>query len=139
MQRRHFLLSGGAAAIGLASGRYHEALADTRLRVGLVGTGWYGKSALFRLVQVAPVEIVSLCDVDKAMLQDAAQMAASRQVSKKTPRLYGDFRKMLAERDLDLVIVSTPDHWHALPMIEAVKSGADVYVEKPISVDVVEG
>jgi predicted dehydrogenase len=139
MQRRHFLLKGGAAAIGLAAGRYHEAFADTRLRVGLVGTGWYGKSVLFRLVQVAPVEIVSLCDVDKAMLDEAAQMAAARQVSKKTPRLYGDYRKMLAERDLDLVIVSTPDHWHALPMIEAVKSGADVYVEKPISVDVVEG
>ena len=139
MQRRHFLISGGAMAVGLAAGRYHEAFADTRLRVGLVGTGWYGKSALFRLVQVAPVEIVSLCDVDKAMLDEAAQMAASRQASKKTPRLYGDYRKMLAERDLDLVIVSTPDHWHALPMIEAVKSGADVYVEKPISVDVVEG
>ncbi len=139
MQRRHFLISGGAAAVGLAAGRYHEAFADARLRVGLVGTGWYGKSALFRLVQVAPIEIVSLCDVDKAMLDGAAQMAAARQASKKTPRLYGDYRKMLAERDLDLVIVSTPDHWHALPMIEAVKSGADVYVEKPISVDVVEG
>jgi predicted dehydrogenase len=57
----------------------------------------------------------------------------------KTPRGYGDYRKMLAEHDLDLVIVSTPDHWHALPMIEAVKAGADVYVEKPVSVDVVEG
>ncbi len=65
-------------------------------------------------------------------------MAATRQVSKATPRGYSDYRKMLAERDLDLVIVSTPDHWHALPMIEAVEAGADVYVEKPTSVDVVE-
>jgi len=140
MQRRHFLRSSGGAALALSGlDRYAEALADTRLRVGLIGCGWYGKSALFRLLQVAPAQVVSLCDVDKAMLEKAGQMVASRQVSKATPRLYGDYRKMLAERDLDLAIVSTPDHWHALPMIEAVKSGADVYVEKPISVDVVEG
>jgi len=140
MQRRHFLRSSGGAALALAGlGRHAEALADTRLRVGLIGCGWYGKSALFRLLQVAPAQVVSLCDVDRAMLEKTGQMVAARQASKATPRLYGDYRKMLAERDLDLAIVSTPDHWHALPMIEAVKSGADVYVEKPISVDVVEG
>jgi len=140
MKRRDFLWSGSTAALGLTSlGRHAAASADPRLRVGLVGCGWYGKGALFRLLQVAPAEVVSLCDVDRAMLGDAAQMVAARQVSKAPPRTYGDYRKMLAERDLDLVIVSTPDHWHALPMIEAVKAGADVYVEKPISVDVVEG
>ncbi len=140
MQRRQFLRTGGSAALGLASLRsYGEAFAEKRLRVGLIGSGWYGKSALFRLLQVAPAEVVSLCDVDRAMLEGAAEMVAARQLSKARPRLYADYRKMLAERDLDLVIVSTPDHWHALPMIEAVKAGADVYVEKPISVDVVEG
>ncbi|HEY7922997.1 MAG TPA: Gfo/Idh/MocA family oxidoreductase [Vicinamibacteria bacterium] len=140
MQRRHFLRSSGGAALALAGlGRHAEALADTRLRVGLIGCGWYGKSALFRLLQVAPAQVVSLCDVDRAMLEKTGQLVAGRQASKATPRLYGDYRRMLAERDLDLAIVSTPDHWHALPMIEAVKSGADVYVEKPISVDVVEG
>ncbi len=107
-------------------------------RVGLIGTGWYGKADLFRLIQVAPVEVVSLCDVDKKMLAEAAGMTAERQVSKKTPRTYGDFREMLKERDLDIVLVATPDHWHALTMIEAVKAGADVYVQKPTGVDVVE-
>jgi predicted dehydrogenase len=141
MHRRDFLRTGGAAAAFTASGlrRFGEALADTRPRVGLIGTGWYGKSALFRLLQVAPAEVVSLCDVDSAMLQDAASQVAARQASGKTPRTWHDYRPMLAERDLDLVLVSTPDHWHALPMIEAVSSGADVWVEKPISVDVVEG
>ena len=62
-----------------------------------------------------------------------------RQVSKKTPRTYTDYREMLKERDLDIVIIVTPDHWHALAMIDAVKSGADVWVQKPISVDIVEG
>ena len=107
-------------------------------RVGLIGTGWYGKSDLLRLVQISPIEVVSLCDVDRKMLGEAAELVASRQVSKKKPRLYGDYRKMLAEKDLDIVEIATPDHWHALPMIEAVKAGADIYVQKPTSVDIVE-
>src|SRR5712692_10812627 len=108
-------------------------------RVGLIGTGWYGKCDLLRLIQVAPVEVVSLCDVDRRMLADAAEQVASRQASKKKPRTYGDYRAMLKEKDLDVVLVATPDHWHALPMIAAVEAGADVFVQKPISVDVAEG
>jgi predicted dehydrogenase len=85
------------------------------------------------------VEVVSICDVDTVMLDKAAELIASRQASKKRPRVYTDYRKMLAEKDLDLVEIATPDHWHALPMIEAAKAGVDMYVQKPISVDVVEG
>jgi len=140
MNRRQFLTSGAALAVASSRlGRYAEAFADTPLRVGLIGTGWYGKADLFRLIQVAPVEVVSLCDVDSAMLADAAQQVAGRQLSKKTPRTYADYRRMLAEKDLDLVLIATPDHWHALPFLEAVKAGADVYVQKPVSVDVLEG
>ena len=138
MHRREFLKTGVAAAMLTAVPAYAEQLADTRKRVGLIGTGWYGKSDLLRLVQVAPVEVVSLCDVDSQMVAAAGELVASRQASKKVPRIYSDWRKMLAERDLDLVLIDTPDHWHALPMIEAVKSGLDVWVQKPVSVDVVE-
>src|SRR5204863_8458413 len=134
MNRRQFLTT----AAGLAYSARGFA-ADKPRRVGLIGAGWYGKADLLRLVQVAPVEVVSLCDVDKKMLAEAAELVASRQVSKKTPRTYTDYRQMLKERDLDIVIIVTPDHWHALAMIDAVKSGADVWVQKPISVDVVEG
>lgn len=110
------------------------------LRVGLIGTGWYGKCDLFRLLQVAPrAEVVSLCDVDRNMLAEASEMVAARQASKKPPRTYSDYREMLKPKDLDVVLIATPDHWHALPMIAAVQAGADVYVQKPISVDVVEG
>jgi predicted dehydrogenase len=73
------------------------------------------------------------------MLADAADMVAVRQASKKKPRTYGDYRKMLAEKDLDAVLVGTPDHWHALPAIAAMQAGADVWCQKPISVDIVEG
>jgi len=73
------------------------------------------------------------------MLDQAADRIQARQSSKKRPRTYADYRKMLAERDLDIVLIATPDHWHALPMIEAVKAGCDVYQQKPISADVIEG
>lgn len=109
------------------------------LRVALIGTGWYGKSDLFRLIQVAPVKVVALCDTDKNMLQAAAEMVRKRQSSGETPRLYTDYRKLLSENELDIVLIGTPDHWHALQTIEALKAGANVYVQKPISVDVIEG
>jgi predicted dehydrogenase len=67
------------------------------------------------------------------------EIASQRQSSKKQPRTYRDYRQMLAEKDLDIVLVGSPDYWHALHMIAAVESGADVYCQKPISVDVLEG
>src|SRR6266705_3661712 len=139
MNRRKFLKLGAASLAFSSLGGYAAELADQKKHVGLIGCGWYGKCDLLRLVQVAPVEVVSLCDVDKRMVSDAADIVASRQLSKKKPRTYGDYREMLKAKDLDLVLIETPDHWHALPMIEAVKSGLDVWVQKPISVDVVEG
>src|SRR6266436_163787 len=139
LSRRKFLKL-SAAGLALSALRpYAEEFSNSKKRVGVIGCGWYGKCDLFRLIQVAPVEVVSLCDVDKHMLADAAEMVATRQVSKKKPRTYGDYREMLKEKDLDLVLIETPDHWHALPMIEACKAGLDVWVQKPISVDIVEG
>jgi predicted dehydrogenase len=139
MHRRDFLIGTSAALALSAVPSYAAQFADQKKRVGLIGSGWYGKTDLLRLIQVAPVEVVSLCDVDSQMLKDAAALVATRQASKKTPRTYSDYRKMLAEKDLDIVIIVTPDHWHALAMIEAAKAGVDIYVQKPISVDVVEG
>ena len=140
MDRRRFLQSSVAAlAAGSLGGRAFAGGQGKPKRVGLIGCGWYGKCDLFRLIQVSPVEVVSLCDVDTKMLADAAEMVSTRQVSKKSPRVYSDYREMLKEKDLDICLVGTPDHWHALPMIAAVQAGADVYCQKPISVDVVEG
>ena len=142
MHRRSFLQTSAAGAALAAASRfvYAGGAADQPIRrVGLIGAGWYGKCDLMRLIQVAPVDVVSLCDVDGAMLSEAADLVATRQESKQRPRTYGDYREMLAEQDLDVVLVGTPDHWHALAMIAAVESGADVYVQKPISRDVVEG
>lgn len=140
VHRRRFLQTASAGLALSALGAYGAEPADPKpRRVGLIGAGWYGKSDLWRLVQVAPVEVVSICDPDKQLLAGAVEMAAQRQKSKKAPRAYGDFRKMLAEKDLDLVLVGSPDHWHALHGIAAIEAGADVYLQKPISVDVIEG
>jgi predicted dehydrogenase len=139
MNRRQFLHIAAGFSISGTRGYAAEFTDQKPIRVGLIGCGWYGKSDIFRLNQVAPIEIVSLCDVDKRALDMAAQWSEQKQPSKKRPRLYTDYREMLKEKDLDLVEVATPDHWHALPMIAACQAGADIYVQKPISVDVVEG
>src|ERR1051325_5039272 len=106
MNRRKFLQA-GAAAVALSSLRGYSAdpeVADigNKKRVGLIGTGWYGKIDLFRLIQVAPVEVVSLCDVDQTMLSNAADMVAQRQLNKKRPRTYSDYRQMLDRKSTRL-------------------------------------
>jgi predicted dehydrogenase len=139
MNRRDFLKKGSAALAVAGMPAYAAQFAGARKRVGLIGAGWYGKLDLLRMIQVAPVEVVSLCDVDRRMLAGAADLVAARQASKKKPRTYADYRDLLKASDLDVVLIDTPDHWHALPMIEAVQAGLDVWVQKPISVDIVEG
>jgi predicted dehydrogenase len=138
MNRRDFL-GASAATLAALQVRAFAAEGDKPLRVALVGCGWYGKTDLCHLIQVAPVEVVGLCDVDGRQLAAAKELLAKRQPSTKQPPTYGDYRKLLADQKPEIVLVDTPDHWHALPMIAACQAGADVYVQKPISVDVVEG
>lgn len=140
IHRRHFLQAASAGLALSTLGAYGLDLVHRPpRRVGLIGAGWYGKSDLWRLIQVAPVEVVSISDPDQRMLSEALEIAAQRQPSKQTPRGYADYREMLREKDLDIVLVGSPDHWHALHAIDAIEAGADVYLQKPISVDVLEG
>ena len=138
MTRRKFLETSALAAAAATYVPTTFAAEPKAKRVALIGTGWYGKADLWRLTQVSPVEIVSLCDVDRNLLNDCADTAAQKQKSGRRPRTYSDYRKLLAEKDIDICLIATPDHWHALPMIAAVKSGCDVYVQKPTGVDIVE-
>ena len=135
---------GGAAAALATAGLGGAAFAKPRpYRVGVVGSGWFGQLNAHALMQVAPAEVIAMCDVDSRILHDAANwiMAMPDSVARPTrrPQLYHDYRTMLAKHHFDIVIVATPDHWHALPGIAAMKAGAHVYLEKPVSVDVVEG
>ncbi len=135
INRRRFVQAAAAAGLPLMGAR----AADRPRRVALIGSGWYGKNDLFRLVQVDDVEIVGLCDPDSERLAADAITASKRHKSGKKPRTYGDYRELLKQEQPDIVEVATPDHWHCLPAIAAMQAGADVYVQKPISVDVVEG
>ena len=140
LNRRRFLQVGAASlALSSLNANALDSAAKKPKRVGLIGAGWYGKSDLWRLIQVVPVEVVSICDPDKQMLAQAVEIHGQRLKSHKKPRTYNDYREMLKEKDLDIVLIGSPDHWHALQMIASVESGADVYVQKPISVDVREG
>src|SRR3954466_1436621 len=107
MSRRGFLKSSVAlgASAGMLGGYFVHAAEQKTYRVGLIGAGWYGKNDLFRLIQVSPVEVVSICDVDKHMLAQAVEITAKRQQSKKEPRTFADYREMLKEKDLDIVLV----------------------------------
>jgi predicted dehydrogenase len=141
IHRRNFLKAGigGAAAVSLLEAKAFARGNEKPLRVALIGSGWYGKTDLLHLMQVAPIEVVGLCDVDSQMVAAAAELVSRRQPSKKRPPTYGDYEKLLSAETPEIVLIGTPDHWHCLPMIAACKAGADVYCQKPISYDVVEG
>lgn len=144
MDRRKFLQSSAAAASALTiptsvlRGSETSKAAREPRKVGLIGCGWYGKVNLIHLLQVEDVEVVSVCDVDSDKVKQAAILFAKRNASGNRPQVFGDYRKQLEQLKHDLIIVGTPDHWHALPTIAAMESGAHVYCEKPTACDVLE-
>ena len=138
MNRRTFVSSLAAAGAVVATGsRLFAADSKARPKVGIIGCGWYGGVNLEALERNVSADFVSLCDVNEHSLQETLKAIARHQAT--VPRTFVDYREMLDSGQLDIVIVATPDHWHALPAIAAMKAGADVYLEKPISVDVIEG
>src|SRR5438094_7431175 len=97
MNRRQFLRKTSAAVLALSAASYVPATfaAEKTRRVGLIGAGWYGKSDLWRLVQVAPIEIISICDPDNNMLAEGVEIAKQRQNSGRQPCIYNDYHEML--------------------------------------------
>jgi predicted dehydrogenase len=108
-----------------------------KYKTALVGTGWWGMNILREAMAAGQSDVVALSDVDENQLSLAA--AEVEKLSGAQPRRYKDYREMLPKEKPEIVIVGTPDHWHALVMIAAVEAGAHVYVEKPISHTVREG
>jgi predicted dehydrogenase len=136
-----FGATGVAALAGASASAASTALgANDRIRVGLVGCGGMGRSNLRDFVKVKNVECVALCDVDDAQVAKAqTEILDAESVRQKADLTTRDFRRVLDRKDIDAVIVGTPDHWHALPTILACQAGKDVYVEKPLSVCIAEG
>jgi predicted dehydrogenase len=127
-----------AASTGLsASSQDRIAGANRRVRVGLIGCGGMGNSDLRDMLR-AGAQLVALCDVDDD--QTAKTKATAAKNFSQTPDLVTrDFRRVLDRKDIDAVIVATPDHWHAIPTVLACQAGKDVYVEKPLALTIGEG
>lgn len=141
INRRNFIKNSTAllALSPLQNTALHHFSLENKRRVALIGAGWYGKSDILRLSQVSPIEVVGICDVDREMLQAAGSLIQKRLKTDKKIPLYGDYRKLLSEQKPEITLIGTPDHWHALTAIEALHQGSHVYLQKPISVDVLEG
>jgi predicted dehydrogenase len=136
MQRRVFLgaLAAGAATLGRRAGADET---KKKIRLGVIGCGWYGGVVLDAAYKAGGVETLALCDVDSDHLEKTAQKVAGLQGS--APRAFRDWREMLDAPGLEAVVIATPPHWHALPFIEACRRGLDIYCEKPLAYDVREG
>ena len=137
MTRRDFITKASALGAGLyaspvlmrASGR--AVGANDKIRVGLIGCNGMGFSDLQAFLANPEVECIALADIDQEVLDRRAADTAKIQ-GKKVANLYKDWRKLIDNKDVDVVIVGTPDHWHCLQMVAACEAGKDVYCEKPL-------
>jgi len=110
--------------------------ANDKIVLGLIGCGGMGAVDMRTLMEKPEIEVAALCDVDSNRMTNDINDVEKKYG--KRPGIYSDFRKMLERKDLNGVIIGTPDHWHALPLILACEAGLDAYCEKPISHDITE-
>lgn len=136
MNRRTFVAAATATALAGTS-RVRGQAPTKKKRAGLIGCGWYGRVNIQAAIETGGVEFVALCDVDSAHLDKTQQELAKLQSA--DARRFKDYRKLLELDDLELVVIATPPHWHALPFVAACERGLDIYCEKPLAYDVREG
>lgn len=141
LSRRTFLQRTGIATAGLGLGLSARSWsraqgANERVRLGVIGAGSMGRSNMNGLLKVPGVEFVAVCDVDDKQANESAGVVTK--AGGAAPQTYRDFRALLDRKDIDGVLIATPDHWHALPFIAACEAGKDIYCEKPISHSLVE-
>jgi predicted dehydrogenase len=136
--RRQFLKASAATGLAVAAGPViaQESRAK-KYRTAIVGTGWWGMNILGEAMASDQCKVVGMCDVDTRLLNPAWDKV--NKLTGDEPKKYKDFRELLSQEKPEICIVATPDHWHPLVMIEAVKAGAHVYVEKPIGHTINEG
>ncbi|MBX2893974.1 MAG: Gfo/Idh/MocA family oxidoreductase [Cyclobacteriaceae bacterium] len=135
--RRNFIQKTAMASLGLATysvssfakANFLRTGANDKINVGVIGVNGMGWSDLTSFMKISEVNVVGLCDVDDNVLNYRKYELAKNGIQTKT---YADYRKLLDNKDIDVVIIGTPDHWHCLQMVEACEAGKDVYVEKPI-------
>jgi predicted dehydrogenase len=140
--RRKFIQNSSALVAGsfLFSSLNNKAFAifknkiapSDQINVGAIGINGMGWADLSSALKIPGVNLVALCDIDQNVLDKRFAELTKKNVDTSRIKRYGDYRKLLAQKDIDVVIIGTPDHWHALQMIHACEAGKDVYVEKPV-------
>ncbi len=151
VNRRDFLKSSGKAAVGVAGvaaavsrpsrAKAAASGANGKIGVALVGCGGMGQGDLRDMLDHDEVRCVALCDVDSMRFGDdqAMKHVNQKKPNDPKPKLVKDYRKVLEMKEVDVVIVGTPDHWHCLPVVDAFQAGKDVYHEKPLALTIAEG
>lgn len=137
--RRTFLQT-AAAGLSLVAARsrtFGAVPPSDRIRVGFIGLGGQGTGRLREFMKHEDVFAAAVCDLDQKHTDRAVDLVEKTQGHK--PEVFHDFRKILELKDIDAVMVATPDHWHAIPVIQACHAGKDVFVEKPLSYSIGEG
>lgn len=148
LNRRNFLRTGGAALGSTALltaldnpvyAIYEKTIgANDQINIGAIGINGMGWADVKAALLVPGVKLVALCDSDKSVLDKRMAELKELNVDASKVKTYKDYRSMLDRKDIDAVIIGTPDHWHALMMIHAVEAGKDVYVEKPVGNSIIE-
>ncbi|HLT92932.1 MAG TPA: Gfo/Idh/MocA family oxidoreductase [Membranihabitans sp.] len=138
--RRKFIRSTSMGLVGLPfiTHSFLKVPPSDKIRVAHVGVNGMGRSHINWFARMDDVDTVALCDVDAQHLAEAEKLRSSLQPNVKAEG-YGDYRRILDRKDIDVVTCATPDHWHALVAINAFETGKDVYGEKPLSYSVKEG
>jgi len=138
MDRRRFIQRTTLGTAGMVTAFHIPAFAQNRkIKIGLIGAGWYGMVVAKAALKVGGVELTAVCDVDTEHLKNSAAELESLQGSR--PKEFKDYRELLDRKGLDAVIIGTPPHWHALQFVAACEKGLAIYCEKPLAYDVEEG
>ncbi len=135
--RRQFLARSLTTGAVVAAAPYvRTADANRRFKTALIGCGWWGKNILREALASQRIQVVGLCDVDPRALELASVTVT--ELNGDQPKAHRDFRELLEKEKPEIVLIATPDHWHALQTIAALKTGAHVFVEKPTGHTVME-
>lgn len=129
MQRRSFLAGASAAAATLAAPAVHAASKGKKYRTALIGSGWWGMNILREALEAGQTKVVALCDVDQDRLEINSEEVTD--LCGDEPNTYTDYRELFEKEDVEVAIIATPDHWHALNTLAALQAGAHVFIEKP--------
>src|SRR5262245_45976151 len=129
LNRRQFLRTTAAASLAFHAVPLRSAEPGRKFRTALIGCGWWGKNILKEALASGRVKVTGLCDVDANKLEVAADQV--NDLSGDQPKTFKDYRELLEKEKPEIAIIASPDHWHALHTIAALKAGAHVFVEKP--------